>query len=156
MLTKIKRGFKRLLIKPERNLRWLLRKRVRDSGLLFSRDNIRIDREIEYYDNYVCAYIEVWFDAERKFGLKLGDENYVNVYAYINPDTGKLFITYVIYYGDGFIDNERKITALTQEEKNLIITMVNEVSLTETGLSVNDNWNCLISEENLESIASRG
>jgi len=143
MFTKIKRGF-----------RWLLRKRVRDRGLLFSRDNIRIDREIDYYEDYICAYIEVWFDAERKFGLKLGDEEYVNVYACITPNTGEVSVIYIIYYADGFIDDDRKFTALTPEEKNLIMSMVNETSLTETGLSVNDNWNDLINDENFESVAS--
>jgi len=145
-----------MFAKIKQSLRWLLRKRVRDRGLLFTRENIRIDREIEYYDNYVCAYIEVWFDAERKFGLKLGEEDYINVYAYITPNKNEVRVTYIINYYDGFIDDERTFSALTPKEKNLILIMVNEVSLTETGLSVNDNWNRLTNEENLESIVSGG
>ena len=32
---------------------------VRKSGLLFTRDNIRIDYEFEYYDKGMLVYIEV-------------------------------------------------------------------------------------------------
>ena len=120
--------------------RWLLRKRVRDSGLLFTRNNIRIDRDIDYDGDKICAYIEVWFDPDKKFGLKLGDDEYVNVYAYITPYTGEVRVTYVIYYGDYFIDDERIFTKLTPGEKNLIREMVNETSLTETGMMINDNY----------------
>ena len=137
MFTKIRRGF-----------RWLLRKRVRDSGLLFTRENIRIDPEI-FYENYnACAYIEVWFDPEKKFGLRLPGDDYVNVYAYMNPYTGDVRVSYVINYTDGFIDDERYFKKLTQDEKNLIREMVNEVSLTETGMSVDDNWDYLNDEQN--------
>lgn len=123
-----------------RSLRWLIRKRARDRGLLFTRDNIRIDREIIYEDDVACAYIEVWFDPERKFGLRLPGDDYVNVYAYITPDTGDVRVTYVIYYADGFIDNERTFSALTQGEMDLILEMVNEVSVAETGMTIDDNW----------------
>ena len=141
-----------MFIKIERCLRWLQRKRFRDNGLLFTRNNIGIDREIDYCDDYACVYIEVWFDAERKFGLKLGDEEYVNVYAFIKPNTGEVYVTYVINYFDGFIDDERQFTALTQAEKNLILTMANETSIAETGLSLDANWRNLITDDWLEDI----
>jgi len=144
-----------MFTKTKQNLRWLLRKRVRDSGLLFTRENIRIDRDIDYSDDYICAYIEVWFNAERKFGLKLKDEEYVNIYANITPNTDKIRVTYIIYYADGFIDDERKFTALTQEEKNLILIMVNETSLKETGMSVNANRYNLNNEEFLENTVNK-
>jgi len=143
-----------MLIKIKQNIRWLLRKRIRDLGLLFTRNNIRIDREIDYDDDYICAYIEV--DPERKFGLKLGEEEYVNVYAFINPDTGDVRVEYVIYYADGFIDSGRKFTALTQDEKNLILAMADEVSLTETGMAVKENWTTLINDDYMENMVVRG
>jgi hypothetical protein len=144
-----------MFIKIKQNIRWLLRKRIRDRGLLFTRDNIRIDREIDHDDDYACAYIEVWFDPEKKFGLKLGEEEYVNVYAFINSDTGDVRVEYVIYYADGFIDSGRKFTALTQDEKNLILAMVDEVSLTETGMSVKENWTTLINDNYMENTVVR-
>jgi hypothetical protein len=131
----------------KQHFRWLLRKRVRDSGLLFTRDNIHIDREIDYENDYICAYIEVWFDAERKFGLKLGEEEYVNVYAVINPHTSDVRLEYVIYYGDGFLDSGRTFKKLTQDEKNLILTMTDEVSLRETGMTVKENWVNLMNDD---------
>ena len=143
-----------MFTKIERSFRWLLRKRVRDSGLLFTRNNIRIDRDIDYCNDYACAYLEVWFDPERKFGLKLCEDEYVNVYAFITPNTGDVRVAYVIYYADGFVDNERQFTALTQEEKNLILTMVNEVSLKETGMSVKTYWSKLIDDDYIENLAS--
>ena len=106
-----------------------------------------IDRDIDYDGDEICAYIEVWFDPDKKFGLKLGDDEYVNVYAYITPYTGKVRVTYVIYYGDDFIDDERIFTKLTPDEKNLIREMVNEVNLKETGMTINDNYREFVKNE---------
>lgn len=139
-----------MLMKIKRSLKWLLRKRGRDSGLLFSRDNIRIDRDIEYYENEACMYIEVWFDAEKKFGLKLPGCDYVNVYAYITPYTGNVRVTYVICYTDGFVDDERTFKHLTPGEKHLICKMADEISLTETGMTIDENWDSLISSDTEE------
>ena len=117
-----------MFTKLKRSYRWLLRKRVRDSGLLFTRNNIRIDREIDYDGAEICAYIEVWFDPDKKFGLKLGDDEYVNVYALISPDTGYIRMIYIIYYADGFIDDARAYKHLTPAERTLILEMVSETS----------------------------
>jgi len=136
-----------MFLKFRHSLRWLLRKRVRDRGLLFTRDNIRIDRDIEYSADSVCAYIEVWFDAEKKFGLKLGDEDYVNVYADVSAYTGDIRLTYIIYYADGHIDGGHKFKKLTPEEKTLILEMVNEVSMSETGMSIYGNCKMLENNE---------
>jgi hypothetical protein len=130
-------------------LRWLLRKRGRDRGLLFSRNNIRIDRDLDYSANEVCAYIEVWFNPEKKFGLRLYYDDSIDVYAIINPETGDLRLIYIIHYADGGIDDVRLFRALTQEEKAVIKTMVEEVSLIETGMSVKDHWLALMAENEI-------
>ncbi len=130
----------------QRFLRWLLRKRIRDSGLLFSRGNIRIDREFEFMDGEACAYIEVWFDPEKKFGLWLPGDDYVNVYAFITPFTSEVRVVYIIQYADGSNDDERTFRGLTQDEKCLILEMVNEVSLAETGMTIDENWRDLQDE----------
>jgi hypothetical protein len=72
--------------------------------------------------------------------LHLPGDDYVNVYAYINPDTGDVYVTYVICYADGSIDNEHKCKGLTQGEKALIREMVNEVSLRDTMMTAEDYW----------------
>lgn len=130
----------------QRFLRWLLRKRIRDNGLLFSRDNIRIDRDFEFVDGEACAYIEVWFDPEKKFGLWLPGDDYVNVYAFITPFSSEVRVVYIIQYADGSNDDERIFRGLTQDEKSLILEMVNEVSLVETGMTIDENW-CDLQDE---------
>ena len=134
MFTKIKRSFK-----------WLIRKRIRDKTLLFTRNNITIDRDITYHNDYICARVEIWFDPEKKFGLELNRDEFVKVYAYISPCGEHIFVTYTIYYGDNFID-EPRFTPLTQEEKTLILVMVNETSVRETGQVISAIWNNLIDD----------
>jgi hypothetical protein len=131
------------------HLKWLLRKRGRDRSLLFSRKNIRIDRDLDYSAGEICAYIEVWFDPEKKFGLRLYDDDSVNVYALIKPESGDIRLIYIIHYADGYIDDVRSFRALTQEEKALIKTMVEEVSPMETGMSVKDHWLALMAENEI-------
>lgn len=116
-----------------RLFRWLWRKRRRDKHYLFTRDNIKIDREIEYYDDEACVWIDIW-DVEKKFGLKLSDDEFVNVYAYISHDDVR--VSYVINYTDGFVDNERPFRKLLQSEKAIIRELADEVSISETGKTV--------------------
>jgi|GEM_PF-2684656 len=116
--------------------RWLRRKRFRDKNYILTRDNIKIDREIEYYDGEACVYIEVWFDVEKKFGLKLSGNENINVYAYISREDVR--VAYVVNYTDGLVDDERPFNNLTQSEKALIREMTNEVSLSETGKTVDE------------------
>ena len=109
---------------------------VRKSGLLFTRDNIRIDYEFEYCDKGMIVYIEVWFDPEKKFHIKLYDDDTVNVYAYLPPNSKDVKLTYIIHRGDGRVEDEQTYNALTQDEKNLIREMANEVSLAETKMTI--------------------
>lgn len=133
--------FEKNIYKIKSEYRWLLRKRLRDDKLLFTRRNIFIDFDgIEYYRYFVRVNITAQFNAEKKFGLKLGEQEGVSVYAYIEPDTSDVMVTYEIYYADGLIDSERQFTALTQQEKNLILTLANEASMKETGWSVRTHW----------------
>ena len=129
MFTKIINCFKKLLHK------WR-----REKGYLFTRDNIRIDYEIEYYDKSIHLYIEVWFDPEKKFGIKLYGDDTVNVYAFLPPDSDDVQLTYIIHRGDGRIEDEQIYDALTQDEKVLIREMANEVSLAETKMTIDENY----------------
>ncbi len=136
-----------------RSLRRLFKKRARDRGLMFTRDNIRIDRELDFSGDEICAYIEVWFDAEKKFGVRLPGTDYVNVYAYITPVTGGVRVTYIIYRADGSIGDERPYFGLTQSEKDLILEMAGEVSLSETGMTLDANWFSLQHEDLFAEVA---
>lgn len=133
-----------------RNIRWLLHKRLRDRKLLFTRDNICIDRDIDYGDDEIVAYIETWFDTERKFGLWLPGDDYINVYAQLFPKTGDLRVIYIMQYSDGLCYDVRTFTALTQGERDLIHEIMDEVSLRETGKTVTENWLNDLSADNNE------
>ena len=109
---------------------------VRKSGLLFTRDNIRIDYEFEYCDKGMIVYIEVWFDPEKKFHIKLYDDDTVNVYAYLPPNSNDVKLTYIIHRSDGRVEDEQTYDALTQDEKALIRELANEVSLAETAMTI--------------------
>lgn len=122
------------------NLEWLFRKRRRGIKPIFTRNNICLDREIIYDGDEANAYIEVWFDAEKKFGIKLEDDDSVNVYAHLSPYGNDVKVTYIIHYADGSIEDEQVYTSLTKGEKKLIRKMADEVSLKETGMTVNENW----------------
>ena len=109
---------------------------IRKSGLLFTRNNIRIDYEFEYYDKGMFVYIEVWFDPEKKFHIKLYGDDTINVYAYLPPNSNDVKLTYIIHRGDGRVEDEQIYDALTQDEKALIREMANEVSLAETEMTI--------------------
>jgi len=125
-----------MLIKIIQSLKRLLRKKIRKNELLFTRNNIRIDYEFEYYDKGIFVYIEVWFDPEKKFGIKLYDDDTVNVYAYLPPNSDDVQVSYIIHRGDGCIEDEQIYNGLTQGEKILIREMVNEVTLRETKMTI--------------------
>lgn len=125
----------------------LFRSQKRGSSLLFTRDNIRIDPDIDYGGDEIVAYVEVWFDPEAKFGTKLRDDEYVNMYACLSPYTEGLRVDYIIYRYDGRPDEQHTYAGLTQGEKDLIREMIEEVCLKETGMSVDGAWFSFANED---------
>lgn len=136
-----------------RSLGRLLGIAKRDKSLLFTCENIRIDHDIDYGDKEIVAYVEVWFDAEAKFGIKLREDEYVNVYAVLSPYTDDLRVDYIIYRYTGRPDEAYTYKWLTQGEKALIREMIEEVNLRETGMTVDATW---FSYENEDCFASGG
>jgi hypothetical protein len=86
------------------------------------------------------VYIEVWFNAEKKFGVKLRGDDSINVYAYLPAYEKNVRVSYVIHRGDGRIEDEQVYRGLTRGEKTLIREMADIVSMEETGKSVESNW----------------
>lgn len=111
-----------------------------DKNLLFTRKNIGINGEIEYDGEGIHAYIEVWFNPEKKFGIKLRGDDYINVYAYMAAYKDDVDVRYIIHRCDGRVEDEQIYNGLTQDEKALIRDMVNEVSMKKTGKNVDSNW----------------
>lgn len=65
------------------------------------RSDIAIDRDLQISDNSdqeIVAYLETWFDVDRKFGTHTADDDnsWVNLYAAYNPFTDSLMVGYEI------------------------------------------------------------
>jgi len=107
-----------------------------------NRSNIKIDSDmdIDPYDPpmSVCAYVEIWFDVNKKFGLCLLDDDstWVNLYATYYPCEHQLVMEY-------YIDTDESQTGPfyyepTVEEYKTIIEMIEEKCMEVEGLSCMD------------------
>lgn len=92
------------------------------------RADIAIDRDMEVdcdIGQEITAYIETWFDVEKKFGITLPDDdsNWLNMYGKYNPFEDTLRIECEIYSEDGskYFDYE-----LTEDESQLLKDMITE------------------------------
>lgn len=67
-----------------------------------TRDNIRIDPTLEVDTDWnppcISAYIEIWFDADEKFGTSISnrDDAWINLYVLYSPVYHTLQIEYSI------------------------------------------------------------
>ena len=94
----------------------------------FTRDDIVVDPDIEVaYDdeNSICAYLETWFDVDKKFGLNINDEEgtWLNMYATYNPTEDTLKIDCLIESED---DEKSFVYEPTEQEAELIKGMITE------------------------------
>ena len=108
--------------------------------IIFTRDNIRIDREIIFEDDIAYLYIEIWFDVEHMFDIQLLDDDILNLYACISMSSGEIQATYTLYRADCDCYSTFEITDLSEVEKNTILELADEVSLMETGMTVRELW----------------
>lgn len=58
-----------------------------DPGILEATD-IRIDPELIPGEDGVTAYVETWFNVERRFSIQLGPDESADFYATVQPETG--------------------------------------------------------------------
>ena len=95
-----------------------------------TRDNIRIDPVLEVDTNWnppcVVAYVEIWFDADAKFGTQTQsrDDAWVNLYAIYSP----VYHTVQLEY---YVDTDTGVTGPysygpTEAERALIMEMIEE------------------------------
>lgn len=70
-----------------------------------TRDDLVIDPDMEIDDDgsIVTAYVETWFDVDRKFGTHTADdpETWVNLNAKYNTESRELLTEYQIDRPDG-------------------------------------------------------
>lgn len=92
-----------------------------------TRDDIAIDRDMEVdcdIGQVITAYIETWFDVNKKFGTKTSDDDvWLNMYAKYNPFADTLRIECEI---DKPLDSEYFDYEPTPAESQLIKDMIAE------------------------------
>lgn len=102
--------------------------------MALERHDIAIDREMEVdcdIGHEITAYIETWFDVEKKFGITLPDDStWLNMYAKYNPYEDTLRIECEIDKENG--DNEYFDYKPNADESDLIKTMIAECIMKET------------------------
>ena len=69
----------------------------------FARRDLAVDRDMEVdcdIGQEITAYIETWFDVDKKFGTHTADDDstWVNLYAAYNPFSDSLMVGYEIDY----------------------------------------------------------
>ena len=93
-----------------------------------TRSDIAIDRDMEVdcdIGQIVTAYVETWFDVDKKFGTDTADypDTWINLYAKYNVPEDSLRMEYVICKPDG---EEYYDYTPTEAETQLIKTMMRE------------------------------
>lgn len=104
-----------------------------------TRRDIVIDPDMNIEDDgkTITAYIETWFDTDQKFGVRIAEEpeTWINFYASYNVETGGFETLYEIDRPEG---SEWHSYSATENEKHLIITMMDECCHTHYGCSLVD------------------
>ena len=101
----------------------------------FEKKDLVVDREMEVDDDIgqeITAYLESWFDVDKKFGLNINDEDgtWLNMYAKYNPFEDSLRIECEISRENGADYFEYEPTA---NESKLIKEMIAEKIIQEHG-----------------------
>jgi len=99
---------------------------------IFTEENIKIDKEFLIEDDYINAYIETWFDVDKRFGLNTEDtDEYVNLYANYYPEDGRLDVFYIHRGPDAEFIAEKPVEDISAEEKDLILRLMKKEGLDE-------------------------
>lgn len=95
------------------------------------------DLEINDNGDSISAYLETFFDVDKKFGTNVNDDDdaWVNFYAEYFPESGELKCTYVI---DRTNSSEEHEYIPSPAEKRLIISKMEEVCRKESACSMEE------------------
>ncbi len=107
------------------------------------------DLEINDDGDGISAYLETLFDVDEKFGTNVNDDDdsWVNFYAEYFPESGELKCTYVI---DKPQNNEEYEYIPSKAEKDLIVSMMEELCQKEEGSSLADLLNNFQEDKTIE------
>lgn len=113
------------------------------------RTDIIIDRDMSVEDanvgQEITAYIETWFDVDKKFGTDTSSEDgkWLNLYGIYNPFEDTLRLEYTVSTDDDYESHEYEPT---ENEANLIKQMIAEKIYEEHGQSPQEFCEEAISE----------
>ena len=74
--------------------------------------DLRVDNDIQVSEDghSIIAYLETWFDVERKFGVDLSAEDaWLNLNAMYDPFADKLVMAYEVSTDDNYTPTENEI-----------------------------------------------
>lgn len=106
------------------------------------------DLEINDDGDGISAYLETFFDVDKKFGTSVNDDenSWVNFYAEYFPESGELKCTYVI---DRPQNSDEHEYIPSKTEKELIVSMLEEKCQKESGYSIKELLNSYTEESSL-------
>ena len=95
---------------------------------------IREDIELDIEHSNIFVVMEEWFDADKKFGINVNDNDgvWVNIYATYHPFTKEIRMFYDIDTDEGVYEREY---IPTDEEKELLVQQIEQVCEQQTKMS---------------------
>lgn len=117
------------------------------SDIVVSRD-MDIDCDI---GQEITAYLETWFDVDKKFGTDTAsqDDKWLNLYAKYNPFADTLRLEYTVTTDTTYDEGEYEPT---ENEAKLIKEMMTEKILEEHGLTPQEFCNSYYGEQTSNTI----
>ena len=99
------------------------------------RSDIKVDHDMQVdcdIGQEITAYLETWFDVDRKFGTDtaLDDDKWLNLYAKYNPFEDTLRLEYAVTTSKTYEDGDYEPT---EDEAKLIKEMITEKIRDEYG-----------------------
>jgi hypothetical protein len=111
-----------------------------DSAQAMTAENLDIDDELIIDEDHVNAYLGMWFDADKRFGLQTeGTDAYINLYADYYPENGSLNVYYILHDSDGAGREPVPVSDLTDFERETILRLMRDAGLEERVTEMQDS-----------------
>jgi hypothetical protein len=111
-----------------------------DLAQAMTAENLDIDGVLCIEGDHVNAYLGVWFNADKRFGLQTeGKDSYINLYADYYPEDGSLSVYYILHDTDGTEREPVSATGLTDFERETILKLMRDAGLEECITEMQDS-----------------
>lgn len=111
---------------------------VVDSGIL-EPDDICVNTEFTYDHNGITAYIETWFDVQQRFNPGISEDDSIDLYATVQPETGE-FQSRIMIKRESTGEHECREIRLLPCERKLIIAEMEKISQEQTHQSLKEQF----------------